>query len=187
MLIRTATVLDLPAIVGIYNQAVLAGFQTGDLEPVSVESRRGWFDSHGPDTYPLYVAVSDQSVTGWCSLSAYRAGRAAFRHTAEISYYVDSAYRRRGIAAALIEHAIADCARLEFRALFALVLDVNQASQSLIMRQGFEQWGFMPGAAWFGDMEVGHLIYGMRLHVGSRTAANKMGRDDADLQATLIP
>ncbi|MBB4634804.1 GNAT family N-acetyltransferase [Longimicrobium terrae] len=172
MLIRTAAALDLPSIVGIYNQAVLAGFQTGDLEPVSVESRQGWFESHGPETYPLYVAVSDQHVAGWCSLSAYRPGRAAFRHTAEISYYVDSAYRRRGIAAALIKHAVADCARLDFRALFALVLDVNQASQSLIVRQGFEQWGFLPGAAWFGETEVGHLIYGMRLHVGAGTEPN---------------
>ncbi|HEY0020681.1 MAG TPA: GNAT family N-acetyltransferase [Longimicrobium sp.] len=160
MRIRSAVPSDLPDVVSIYNQAVEAGFQTGDLTPVSVESRQAWFDSHGADSYPIYVAELDGRVSGWCSLSPYRPGRAAFRHTAEISYYVDGAYRRRGIAAALIGHAVTDCVRLDFRVLFALVLQGNEPSQSLMNSQGFERWGYLPGVAWFGDTEIGHLIYG---------------------------
>lgn len=167
MRIRPAVPADLPIVVDIYNQAVHAGFQTGDLTPVTIQSRQAWFDGHGADTYPLYVAEIDGRAAGWCSLSAYRPGRAAFRHTAEISYYVDGAHRRRGVAASLIHHAVADCGRLGFSVLFALVLEPNQASRGLMDSTGFTQWGFLPGVARFGEVGCGHLIYGRTLADGS--------------------
>jgi Sortase and related acyltransferases len=99
-------------------------------------------------------------VAGWCSLSAYRPGRAALRFTAEISYYIGLAYHRQGIATALIEHALAACPALRIRHLFAIVLEGNQASLKLLEKMGFEQWGYLPRVADFDGREVGHLYYG---------------------------
>ena len=48
MTIRDATIGDLPAIVAIYNAAIPGRMATADLDPVSVESRRTWFDEHTP-------------------------------------------------------------------------------------------------------------------------------------------
>lgn len=161
-MIRLAQIDDLPAIVDIYNQAIPSKQSTGDTQPVRVEDRLTWFREHRPDEHPIFVAEAepDGQVAGWCSLSAYRPGRAALRFTAEISYYIALAYHRQGIATSLVEHAIAFCPAIQIRHLFAIVLEGNQASLRLLEKMGFEQWGYLPRVADFDGKEVGHLYYG---------------------------
>lgn len=162
LVIRLAQIDDLPAIVDIYNQAIPSKQSTGDTQPVRVEDRLTWFREHRPDEHPIFVAEAepDGQVAGWCSLSAYRPGRAALRFTAEISYYIALAYHRQGIATSLVEHAIAFCPAIQIRHLFAIVLEGNQASLRLLEKMGFEQWGYLPRVADFDGKEVGHLYYG---------------------------
>jgi L-amino acid N-acyltransferase YncA len=163
MILRLAQQDDLPDIVGIYNQAIQTRQSTGDLQPLRVEDRLAWFLEHHPDQYPIFVAELEEQVAGWCSLSAYRAGRAAFRHTAEISYYISFSYHGLGIGTALIEHAMAACPALQIRHLFAIVLENNQASLRLLEKMGFEKWGYLPQVADFDGREVGHLYYGRHM------------------------
>jgi len=163
MQIRIAQEEDLPQIVGIYNQAVAERGATADLEPVSLEDRSKWFRAHDAHTYPIFVALSEEKVIGWCSLSPYRPGRAALRQTAEISYYIDERHLRQGVGSALIRHAMEQCGRLEIRNLFALLLDINEASVRILEKLGFKQWGHMPGIAEIDDKECGHLIYGKNI------------------------
>ena len=163
MTIRLATENDLPSIVDIYNQAVALGNATADTEPTTLESRRNWLASHKPDQHPVYVEESLGAVRGWCSLSPYRAGRKALRHTAEISYYVDNQFQRQGIASRLVKHAMQDCARLQIKTLFAIILDTNQGSIALLEKFGFEQWGYLPGVADFDGTECGHTYLGRRI------------------------
>jgi L-amino acid N-acyltransferase YncA len=160
MIIRLAQQRDLPEIVEIYNQAIQTKQSTGDMQPLGVDDRLTWFREHLPEKYPIFVADMESRVVGWCSLSAYRQGRAAFRHTAEISYYIDFVYHRRGIGTALIKHAISVCPALLIRHLFAIVLEGNQASILLLEKMGFEKWGYLPQVADFDGREVGHLYYG---------------------------
>lgn len=160
MVIRIAQQEDLPSVVEIYNQAIQTKHSTGDLQPVRVADRLVWFKEHPIEKYPIYVAEVEGSVAGWCSLSAYRQGRAAFRFTAEISYYIASAHHRRGLGAALIEHTMAACPTLQIRHLFAIVLESNQASVRLLEKMGFEKWGYLPQVADFDGKEMGHLYYG---------------------------
>ena len=160
---RIAKLSDLEAIVVIYNQAIAAQ-ATADLEPVTVEGRREWFAQHWPDQRPILVAECDDQIQGWVSLSEYRPGRRALRHTAEISYYVDEAHRRQGVATALMRAAIELCPSLEISTLFAILLDDNLASVQLLERFGFERWGHLPHVANFGGREVGHLYFGRRLN-----------------------
>lgn len=160
MIIRLAQLADLPTIVEIYNEAIPSKQSTGDTEPVRVEDRMPWFREHRPDEHPIFVADVEGDIAGWCSLSAYRPGRAALRFTAEISYYIARAYQRQGIATALVEHALASCPALEIRHVFAIVLEGNEASLKLLKKMGFEQWGYLPRVADFDGREVGHLYYG---------------------------
>jgi L-amino acid N-acyltransferase YncA len=164
MMIRLAQMSDLPAIVEIYNQAIPSMRSTGDTQLVGVEDRKAWFAEHLPDEHPIFVADVDGQVAGWCSLSAYRPGRAALRLTAEISYFVGSTYHRRGVGTALVKHAIAACPALQIRHLFAIVLEGNEASLRLLDKMGFEQWGYLPRVANFDGKEVGHLYYGRHVH-----------------------
>lgn len=160
MLIRCANEDDLPQIVEIYNQGVDQGGATADLEHVSVESRRQWFRDHDPACLPIWVAEVDGAIAGWCSLSAYRPGRLALRHTAEISYYVHLAHRRQGIARQLIRHAIEQCPLLDISNLMTFTLDVNKPSIRILEEFEFSQWGYLPNIAQLDGYTCGHLILG---------------------------
>ena len=160
MIIRLAQIDDLLAIVDIYNQSIPSKQSTGDTQPVRVEDRMTWFGDHLPEEHPIFVVEVEGRVAGWCSLSAYRPGRAALRFTAEISYYIAITYHRQGIATALVENAVAACPALQIRHLFAIVLEGNEASLKLLRKKGFEQWGYLPRVAEFDGKEVGHLYYG---------------------------
>ena len=159
-MIRLAQIGDLPAIVDIYNQSIPSQQSTGDLQPVRLEDRVTWLEEHRADELPIFVAEVDGEVAGWCSLSAYRPGRAALRFTREISYYIALPYQRQGIGTALIEHALTACPALQIKHLFAIVLEGNEASLKLLEKMGFEQWGYLPRVADFDGKEVGHMYYG---------------------------
>lgn len=162
--IRKAEITDLPAIVEIYNQAVRAKFLTADTEPTDVNSRRQWFYDHNPDKYPIFVGEIDGQVVGWVSLSAYRPGRKALRHTAEISYYLHEEFQGQGIGSKLMEYVIAECPKYEIKTLFTITLDCNQASINLTKKFNFELWAHLPNIADFDGVECGHVYYGLRVY-----------------------
>jgi|SoiMetStandDraft_5_1073268.scaffolds.fasta_scaffold87285_2 Sortase and related acyltransferases len=158
--IRAATITDLPAIVAIYNEAVAQRFATADLDPVTIADRSQWFHDHDPASYPIFVAEREGTVAGWCSLSAHRPGRAALRRTAEISYYVRAADRGRGVATALVQHAIDQAPRLGKHVLFGILLERNDASIRLLKKCGFQLWGRLPDVALIEGELVSHVYYG---------------------------
>ncbi len=161
--IRIAEWKDIKSLVDIYNQAVELGRKTADLQPVSVNSRRQWFENHKPDKYPILVAACNNIVIGYATISAYRPGRQALRFTAEISCYVHFDYHRQGVAASLLEYAIDMCPSLQIKTLFAILIDSNTASIRLLEKYGFEKWGHLPRVAEFDGVEVGHLYYGLKI------------------------
>ena len=99
-------------------------------------------------------------MVGWCSLSAYRPGRAAFGRTAEISYYVGGAVRRRGVGTALVRHAVEQAPRVGKHVLFGILLERNAPSIRLLTKFGFELWGRLPDAALIDGELVSHVYYG---------------------------
>jgi phosphinothricin acetyltransferase len=163
MNIRIAELKDLEAIVAIYNQAIVAGQKTADITPVTTEDRRKWFEDHAPDQYPLLVAENVNLIVGYLTISAYRPGRMALRHTAEVSFFVHFDHHSQGVASGLLQHAIGMCPALQIKTLFAILMDSNQASIGLLEKYGFEKWGHMPRVAEFDGIEVGHLYYGLRI------------------------
>lgn len=161
--IRIAELTDLAAIVAIYNQAVPTQYATANTTPVTVEGRKTWFVEHEPDSHPIFVAVANGQVVGWCGVSAYRPGRFALRYTAEISYYVETSYQGQGVGSLLVSHAIEACAALGIKNLIAVVIDRNIASQKLLKKLGFQRWGYLPGVLDFEDQECGEVYYGRRV------------------------
>ena len=167
MNIRIAKIEDLGSIVEIYNQAIAVGQKTADLTPVSVEERKAWFEAHPADKYPILVAEQDDTILGYLTLSAYRPGRMALRHTAEVSYYVHFDHHQKGVASKLLQQAIEMCPALHIKTLFAILIDSNEASLRLLEKFGFERWGHLPRVAEFDGVEYGHYYYGLRVEASS--------------------
>lgn len=163
MNIRIAKLEDLERIVEIYNQSIDAGQKTADIKPVRTDDRKQWFEDHTPDKYPILVAEKNESIVGYLTISAYRPGRMALRHTAEVSFFIHTDYQRQGIGSDLLRAAIDLCSSLQIKTLFAILIDSNQGSIRFLEKFGFEKWGHMPRVAEFNDIEVGHFYYGLRI------------------------
>ncbi len=162
MTIRIATEDDLPAIVAIYNATVPGRMATADLEPVSVDDRRGWFRAHSPDRRPIWVDERDGVVAGWLSLGVFYP-RAAWDRTAEVSVYVDPEWRRRGVAAGLLRCAIEAAPSLGVHAVTGLVFGHNEPSLALFRNAGFDVWGRMPEVTDLDGALCDVVIVGRRL------------------------
>ena len=163
MAIRVADEKDMPAVIAIYNQAVATRVSVGDLTPVTLESRRDWIASHLDPFHPIYLEETNDKIAGWCSISPYRPGRMALRHTVEISYFVEKGHRRQGVASRLVRHALNECRRAGIRSVFAILMDVNAPSVALLEKLGFQKWGHLPLVAEIDGKECGHLYLGLRL------------------------
>jgi len=84
MIIREAKETDLPTIIEIYNAAVPTRKATADLKPISLESRREWFEKHDPEQYPIWVIAIEGRVVGWLSLQMFY-GRVAYQKTVSLT------------------------------------------------------------------------------------------------------
>ena len=157
--IRRAQPQDLPAITAIHNQAIARPYTNAYTEPFDHNDRIKWFEEHN-GTCPIYVAIDNNEVAGWLSISPYRSGRAALGHTKEVSYYVHEEYQKKGIATQLLQYAMDHIQELDARVYIAIVLDKNTPSIKLLEKTGFSLWGQLPNVAYFNNEPCGHNYYG---------------------------
>ena len=161
-MIRTARETDLPTIVEIYNSTIPDRLATADLNPVSVQSRISWFRDRNWSTRPLWVFEKDNRVAGWLSFQSFY-GRPAYKHTAEVSIYVASTYRRQGIGKKLLQQAILQSPELKLNTLLGFIFAHNQPSLQLFEQNQFSRWGCLPQIADLDGIERDLVIVGRRL------------------------
>jgi phosphinothricin acetyltransferase len=160
--IRHAAADDLPAIVAIYNDSIPGRQATADTSAVTVDSRREWFAAFDPASRPIWVAQDRGQIRGWLGLRSFY-GRPAYHRTVEVAIYVAPGARRRGIARALLAHAVAAAPALGIATLLAFVFGHNGASLSLFRAAGFVDWGTLPRVAELDGVERDLVILGKRL------------------------
>jgi phosphinothricin acetyltransferase len=165
-LIRKSFRDDLPAIVEVYNTSIPGRLATADLVPVTVEDRRAWFEAHGRNR-PLWVSEEDGEIAGWLGLQSFY-GRPAYDATVEVSVYVAPSQQRRGIAGALLAHAIDQAPQLGVTTLLGFIFGHNAPSLALFQRFGFDTWGRLPRIAVLDGIERDLVILGRRLE-GEKT------------------
>jgi phosphinothricin acetyltransferase len=161
LVIRPASLADLAAITAIYNEAILTTTGTFDTEPKNEHERQAWFEAHGP-RHPVLVAEWAGQVVGWASLTKW-SDRLAYAGTAEISLYIHSTHRDRGIGKELIAVLMQEGHKAGLHTLIARIASGNEASMRLLRAVGFEQIGVMREVGWkFGqllDIHLMQLIY----------------------------
>ena len=159
---RLATRDDLARIVEIYNATIASRQATADTEAVSVDSRIAWFEEHHPDIRPLWVAEAAARVAAWLSFSAFY-GRPAYSGTAELSVYVDDAFRNRGLGSYLLTQAIAHAPSIKVNTLLGFIFGHNEPSLRLFEKFGFSRWGELPKVAAMDGVERDLVIVGRRV------------------------
>jgi L-amino acid N-acyltransferase YncA len=157
-----AALADLASIVEIYNATIPSRIVTADLDAVSVESKRNWFDDHSPELRPMWVVKENKKVVAWFSFQSFY-GRPAYIATAEISVYVAASHHGRGIGSLLLEKAIQACPELQIHTLLGFVFGHNEPSLKLLGKFGFSKWGHLPRVANLDGVERDLVIVGKRI------------------------
>ncbi|NIR30521.1 MAG: N-acetyltransferase [Gammaproteobacteria bacterium] len=134
--VETMSARDWPAVRAIYWE----GIDTGDatFEAAPPDSCEQWCASHVPRC--TLVARQGARVCGWVALTPV-SGRCVYGGVAELSIYVASEYRRRGVGRALLDAVIAASEGEGIWSLQAGVFPENAASLRLLERRGFRVVG----------------------------------------------
>jgi L-amino acid N-acyltransferase YncA len=161
--IRDAQWDDLAAIVAIYNSTVSSRMVTADTEPVSVESKDGWFKEHSSTSRPLWVVETQGKICGWLSFQSFY-GRPAYQATAEVSIYIHQDFRGRKLGEFLMKSAIEACPKLHVKTLLGFIFGHNEPSLKLFSKFGFEKWAHLPKIAELDGIERDLIILGKRVN-----------------------
>lgn len=162
MVIRNATIEDLPVIVAIYNSIIPGRLVTADTEHVTVAEKEEWFHAHTPNR-PIWIAENeDNQIIGWASFKNFY-GRPAYSGTAEFSLYLDEQFRNKGFGISILNHAIQKSNSLQIHTLLGFIFEQNLASLSLFKKAGFVEWGNLPDVAVLDGKFCGLKILGRKV------------------------
>jgi L-amino acid N-acyltransferase YncA len=139
--IRAATKNDITSITQIYNDAVLNTTATFDTEPKSASEQEDWANKH-TGKYAVIVAVEDDDVVGWASLSPW-SDRCAYSNTADIAVYIKEGVRGKGIGKKLIEELLKKGSKNGLHTAIAKICSENEVSLNMFKKLGFEHIGTM--------------------------------------------
>ena len=141
--VRDATEADLPAILAIYNDAVVNTSAIWNDDLVDLDNRRAWLEARRRQGYPVLVAAEAGAGLGYGSYGDFRAFQ-GYRFTVENSVYVSAEARGRGagsrLLAALVDHA----AGAGKHVMIAAITADNAVSVRLHARHGFVETGRLP-------------------------------------------
>ncbi len=162
--VRDAGEADNDQIAAIWNHEVLWTDATTDTEPRDARAQREWLARH-TDDYPAIVAVADDEVLAYGSLSPYRP-KPAFARTVEDSVYVRRDHRGAGLGALILAALIArprGC-----HSMLARITSRNLASIRLHETHGFSVVGVEREVAF--KLGRWHNVTVMQLALVSRRA-----------------
>jgi phosphinothricin acetyltransferase len=141
MLIRPATLADIPAITRNYAHAVTTGTASFELEPPDETEMTRRMQALLDGKFPYFVATIGDATAGYAYASLYRT-RPAYRFTVEDSVYVAPQMHRRGIGKVLLEKLIEACTAQGYRQMIAVIGDSAQAPSIGVHKAcGFEPAG----------------------------------------------
>jgi len=139
IVIRSATAADAGAIATIYNQGIEDRLATLETELRDADERRRWLSDRG-SRHPVLVAEADGQIVGWASLNRFNP-RAAYDHVADLSVYIERAWRGRGVGRRLLDVLERAARDIGYHKLVLSAFPFNAAGMTLYERVGFRTVG----------------------------------------------
>ncbi len=155
-MIRPAITANAAAICAIYNHYVLhttITFEESPVTPEDMESRIG----ETLQALPWLVWEHDETILGFAYASKWK-GRCAYRHSAEVTVYLDPKSVGQGIGSRLYEALLTDLRQRNFHAAIGGIALPNAASIALHEHLGFHKVAHFEQVGWkFGRwIDVGY-------------------------------
>lgn len=135
-MIREMLDTDWTRVAEIYKQGIESGIATFNTECPNFEE---WDKSHVKEC--RYVYEEDGKVVGWISISP-SSSRCVYKGCVEMSVYIDSEYKGRGIGTALVNHLINESVKLGYWSIYSAIISINKASIALHRKCGFREIGY---------------------------------------------
>jgi L-amino acid N-acyltransferase YncA len=167
--VRAATPADADAICRIYNQGIEDRLATLETELRTPDERRQWLTARSP-RHPVIVAIPDTAIPStttesrpqpartstspptplpgpaapapmaWASLNVFNA-RECYRFVADISVYVERAWRGKGVGRVLLDRLVELGREHDFHKLVLSAFPFNPGGMALYERMGFRTVG----------------------------------------------
>ncbi len=158
LVVRDASLADMPEIQAIYAHHVVHGLASFEEQPPSISDMIARRDAVLAAGLPYLAAEIDGRVVGYSYATTYRP-RPAYRHTLEVSVYVEDACRGRGVGKALMRRLMARCAAGPWRQLVAVIGDSGNAGSIGLHRSlGFRPVGTLEAVGFKHDRWVDTVL-----------------------------
>ena len=133
-----------PAILAIFNEAIVNSTALYDYQPRPLESMKAWFDAKQQGNFPVIGLEDSQGqLLAFGSYGTFRAWP-AYKYTAEHSVYVHHDHRGRGLGLEVMRALIESARQRDLHALVGGIDATNTASIALHQRLGFQHVGSLP-------------------------------------------
>ena len=133
-----------PAILAIFNEAIVNSTALYDYQPRPLESMKAWFDTKQQGNFPVIGLEDSQGqLLAFGSYGTFRAWP-AYKYTVEHSVYVHHDHRGRGLGLEVMRALIESARQRDLHALVGGIDATNTASIALHQRLGFRHVGTLP-------------------------------------------
>lgn len=137
MKIRKAEHSDAAKLAEIYNFYVLNSHHSFEDVAITVDEMLDRLDSI-TESCPFLVCEADGEIRGFAYAVHYKP-RSAYRHSVEVSVYIESGFERQGCGAALYKELLSEIKKMNVHAVIAGISLPNDASIKLHESFGFEK------------------------------------------------
>jgi L-amino acid N-acyltransferase len=138
VIIRDAFEDDLEAILAIYNDVIVNTTAVYSEKPHTLQMRKDWYVDRINNNFPVFVVEVGGVIAGFSSFGHFRVWP-CYRYTVEVSVYVDTIYRGKGISKTLLRALIDRAKELNIHAVIAGISADNEISIKLHSSFGFEE------------------------------------------------
>jgi L-amino acid N-acyltransferase YncA len=136
VVIRHANATDLPAILDIYNHAIINTTAVYQEDVHTLPMREAWFIDKLKHGHPVFVATEANNVIGFSTYGPFR-NWPGYRFTVEHSVYVHYNYQGKGVGRLLLQSIIDHARNKGMHALIAGIDSESAGSLRLHQLMGF--------------------------------------------------
>ncbi|QRR01067.1 GNAT family N-acetyltransferase [Dyadobacter sandarakinus] len=147
LIIRSAALKDLPAILDIVNHSILHSTAIYDYDVRTMEEQQAWFEQMVLNGMPVIVAEQEGKVIGYGSYNIFRP-KIGYKFSVEHSIYLDDKSRGMGVGGRLLGSLIQRAKEQGLHTMIAGIDASNRGSIEFHKKYGFVEKGYLKEVAY---------------------------------------